>query len=43
MKKSYLFLCSLLPAVLSLHAYVADRSSDFFGFRPGMTKAEGDA
>ncbi|MEG0081496.1 MAG: hypothetical protein RR983_13910 [Massilia sp.] len=43
MKKSYIFLCSLLPAVLSLNAYAADRSADFFGFRPGMTKAEGDA
>ena len=26
-----------------MNAYAADQSSDFFGFRPGMTKAEGDA
>jgi hypothetical protein len=43
MSKSYLFLCSLLLTVFSLNVYAADQSSDFFGFRPGMTQAEGDA
>jgi len=43
MKKAYLFLCSLVFAVFSLNACAADQSADFFGFRPGMTRAEGDA
>lgn len=42
-KKVHLILCGLLLAVCSLSAWAVDKSSDFYGFRFGMTRAEGDA
>jgi hypothetical protein len=42
MNKACLFLCIWFFVAFGLNARAADQAPDFFGFRPGMTRAEGD-